>query len=193
MGCTGGIAKAIVSDCTTSGIGGLEVVGYAFNRLDLEITYSATTEQENLITDLANASTKQGYRITGIKKLLNAGHDLVVADDRPNKYTHYFGLQGFEFDQTSLRNMDDIDDLVIFVERKDKNATGNGVFNGYGCKYGLFKSSDTARSNDINGARNLELTSLAGQEEPFSTYVLLDTDYATTKALLETLVTTPGV
>ena len=192
MGCTGGIAKAIVSDCTTSTIGGLEVTAWIFNRKNLEITYSSTTEEENLITGLANVATYQGYKLTGVKKLLNAGHDVVVADDRPNKYTHYFNFQGFEFDQASLKNIDDLDDLVVVVERKDKNATGDGVFNAYGCKYGLFKSSDTERSNDINGARNIELTSLAGQEEAVSKYVLLDTDYATTAALLETLVTTPG-
>jgi len=69
---------------------------------------------------------------------------------------------------------------------------GDGVFAAYGVKYGLYKSTDTRRANDINGARNIELTSLAGQEEKYSNYTLLDTDYATTKALLETLVSTPG-
>lgn len=192
MGCTGGIAKAIVSDCTTSKVGGLEVTAYAFNRMDLQITYSSTTDKENQITDLVNDSTKQGYKLTGVKKLFNAGFDLVVADDRPNKYTHHFMMQIFAGLTEDIRNGDDLDDLVIFVEKKDKETGGDGTFLGYGCKYGLFKTSDTKRANDVNGARVIELASLAGQEEPFSEYVLLDTDYATTLALLETLVTTPG-
>ena len=192
MGCTGGIAKAIVSDCTTSGIGGLEVTAWVFNRSDLEITYSAVAEEENLITGLVNATGLQGYKLTGIKKLLNAGHDLVVADDRPNKYTHFFGFQGFEFDRESSRNLDDLDDLIVIVERKDKTTDGDGVFNAYGAKFGMFKSTDTERANDINGSRNIEVTSLAGQEESFSKFVYLDTDYATTAAALEILVTVVG-
>ena len=59
----------------------------------------------------------------------------------------------------------------------------------YGLKKGLWKSADTRRWNDINGARSIEMTSLAGQEEPYSHYVLLDTDYATTRDLLESLLT----
>jgi hypothetical protein len=190
-GCIGGIAKEITSTCETSKVGGLEVVAWAFNRKDLEITYSATEGEENLITSLANATAKIGYRITGVKKLLNCGHDIVVADDRPNKYTHFFALQGFEFDQESEMNMDDLDDLVIIVERKDKADDGDGVFNAYGCKYGLFKSADSARANDINGARNIELMSLGGQEEPVSKYIVLDTDYTNTLALIESLMSLP--
>ena len=192
MGCTGGIAKAILSDCTTSKIGGLEVIAWVFNRTDLNMTFSAVTEKENQITTMSNASAKKGYTFTGIKKLLNAGHDIVVADDRPNKYTHHFLAQIFETLTEDIRNGDDLDDLVVFVEQKDKNTGGDGTFIGYGCKYGLYKTTDTQRANDINGARNIELASLAGQEEPYSRYVLLATDYATTKALLTTLITTPG-
>jgi hypothetical protein len=192
MGCAGGIAKAIVSDCTTSKVGGLEITAYAFNRADLEITYSAVADKENQITTMSNAAGKKGYLLTGVKKLFNAGHDIVVADDRPNKYTHHFMMQIFETLTEDVRNADDLDDLVIFVEQKDKNTGGDGTFIGYGCKYGLYKTTDTQRANDINGARNLELASLAGQEEPYSRYILLDTDYATTLALLVDLVTNVG-
>lgn len=192
MGCAGGIVKAIISDCTTSKVGGLEVIAWVFNRTALNITYSAVADKENQITTMTNASGEKGYTFTGIKKLLNAGHDIVVADDRPNKYTHNFMAQVFETLTEDIRNADDLDDLVIFVEQKDKNTGGDGTFIGYGCKYGLFKTTDTQRANDINGARNIELASLAGQEEPYSRYILLDTDYATTLALLTTLITTPG-
>lgn len=193
MGCTGGIAKAIVSDCTTQGVGGLEVTAYIFNRNDIDITYSAVADKENQITDISNAVGVKGYSITGVKKLLNAGHDIVVADDRPNSYTHYFSFQGFEFLTEDIRNLDDLDDLVVIVESKDKNDTGDGVFRAYGCKYGLYKTTDTRRANDASGARSIELSSLEGQGEPYSHYVYLDTDYATTLAALVDLVTNVGV
>lgn len=192
MGCTGGIAKVITSDCTTSKVGGLEITAYAFNRTDLEITYSSTEDKENQITTMSNAVGVKGYLLTGVKKLFNAGHDIVVADDRPNKYTHHFMMQVFETLTEDIRNADDLDDLVIVVEQKDKNTGGDGTFVAYGCKYGLYKTSDTQRANDVNGARVIELASLPGQEEPFSRYVVLDTDYATTLALLVDLVTNVG-
>ena len=187
MACITGIAKAITSDCTTSLGGGLEVEAWIFNRTDLTPTYDGS--QLNLLTSIANVGAAVGYKLTGIKDLLNAGHDLVSAPDRPDKFTHYFSFQGFEILAADITNLDDINDIVVFVELNDKNDTGNGVFACYGLKKGLWKSTDTRRWNDINGARNIEMTSRAGKEEPFSEYVLLDTDYATTRALLESLLT----
>lgn len=187
MSCITGIAKNITSDCSTSKSGGLEVEAYIFNRADLSPTYDGT--QLNLVTSLANVGAAVGYKLTGFKKNLNAGHDLVVAEDAPNKYTHYFNFKQYEVLAEDITNVDDMDDVVVAVESKDKNDTGEGVFMLYGLKKGLWKSADTQRANDANGSRNIEMTSLAGQEEPYSRYVLLDTDYATTKALLESLLT----
>lgn len=191
MGCNSGIVKSIISDCTTSKGGALEIIMYIFNRLNADITYDVTNP--SLITSIANAVGETAFKITGIRKLFNAGHDIVVADDRPDKYTHYAAFQQFEVAAEDIENVDQVKDVFVVVERKDKSTTGEGVFAAYGVKFGLYKSTDTRRANDINGARNLELTSLAGLEEEHSNYTLLDTDYATTKALLETLVSTPGV
>lgn len=185
--CFDGISKAVISDCTTQGSGGLEVTAWVFNRNQLTITYDSTVK--NLITGLANVSTNIGYKIKGVKKLLNAGHDLVVADDKADRWTHYFNFKQFEFASDDIVNIDNINDVVVFVENKDKTSDGDGVFIAYGCKFGLYKSTDTQRANDDKGARNIELTSLAEQEEPFSRYVFLKTDYATSLALLETLCT----
>lgn len=187
MACTTGIVKNITSDCSTSLSGGLEVEAWVFNRAELTPTYDGT--KGNLITGLANVGSAVGFKLKGIKKLLNAGHDIVVAEDRPDKYTHFFSFQGFEILAEDHLNLDDINDVVVAVELKDKNATGEGIFVIYGLKKGLWKSADTRRWNDINGARSIEMTSLAGQEEPYSEYVLLDTNYATTYALLESLLT----
>ncbi len=196
--CTDNIVKNIVSNCTTSGSGGLEVKAWLFRRDELGVTYDST--YPNKITDLTLGTGLKAYTVLGVKKLFNAGHDIVVADDRPNKYTHFFSLQQFETLTADIANVDQMDDLVVVVESKDKNLTGDGVFIGYGVKKGLWKSTDTQRANDINGARNLELASLAGQEEPFSRYIVLapetvladGTGYANTLAMLVALETAQG-
>jgi len=190
MSCLDGVAANIASTCATQPSGGLEVTAYILNREDVAITYDVTNEL--LITGMVNAATKKAYSITGVKKLLNAGSDIVIADDRANKYSHYFNFQQFEFDSDAVLNVDNIDDVVIIVETRDETTDGDGMFRVYGAKFGLWKSTDTHRANDINGVRNLELTSLPGQEEPWSRYVFFDTDYATTLAEVVALLTPPA-
>lgn len=186
MGCEVGISKAIVSTCATQGTGSLEVKAWLGNRTDLAIDYNPLAESQ--ITNIAPAVVgKKLYPITGVKKLLNAGFDRVVSDDRADRFTHYFSFQGFEFATADVENFDALSDLVVIVENKDKTDSGDGTFKCYGAKYGLFASTDTLRANDINGARSIELTSMAGSEEPWSQYTVLKTDYATTKAMLVAL------
>ncbi len=180
--CLKGIAKSIISDCTTSGIGGNEIKAWIGNRLEIVPTYSPTNPV--LVTALTMVGTAVLYTITGVKKLLNSGFDRVLAADRPDKFTHYFNFQGFEFDAASVQDLDNFEDVVVIVESKDKPASGDGVFRIYGLKNGLYPSSDTSRANDINGARNIELTSLDGQEEMQSNYVLLSSTYAATLSML---------
>lgn len=180
--CDKGIVKNIVSDCSTKPVGGIEITAWIGNRGEITPTYDVTNPSK--ITGLAVESGKQLFTITGVKKLLNAGFDRVVAEDRPDTFTHYFSFQGFEFKVENVENLDNLEDVVVFVEMKEKPDDADGTFRGFGVKYGLYPSTDTMRANDIDGARSLELTSMDGQSEPHSNYTLLATDYATTKALL---------
>lgn len=185
MSCTPGIAKAIASTCDTSKNGGLEVKMWAFNRKNITITYDGTSG--NKITAIANVSTNKGYAITGVKKLFNAGHDIVVAADRPNKYKHIVEFQQFERLAADILNVDRLEDIVIVAESKDKSTTGEGVFFVYGPTHGLYVTTDTMRHNDVNGARKITLETMEGEEEPYSEFTYLATDYATSLAALNAL------
>jgi hypothetical protein len=185
MGCTDGIVKTITSDCTTAPNGGLEVTMYAFNRLNYTVTYDGTSGCK--ITGIDRVGEALAYKIKGVKKLFNAGHDAVIADDRPTKWTHFVSFEMFERLAADTINGDNLNDLFIVVEIKDKSTTGEGVFIGYGIKKGLFLATDTRRANDANGARKIELKSLSGQEEPYSEYTVFVTSYAATFAYLEAL------
>lgn len=185
MGCTNGIAKNITSSCETQPVAGLEAVVYAWKRGDITATYDGTNP--NKVTGLAQVGSAVAYKITGFKKNLNAGHDIVVAEDSADTYKHYFSLKGYESLTADVANFDALGDLCVVVEYKQKSTSGDGIFVGYGFKSGLFKSTDTRRANDANGTRNIELTSQDGQAEPYSQYNILLTDYATTKAALEGL------
>jgi hypothetical protein len=186
MACSDGISKKITSDCTTSRAGGLEVEGYIINRGDVDITYEG-----NKITDISKPSevaTIVAYKVKGTRKMLNCGSSLVQADDMPNMYAHKFSFKQFEVLAANRANVDNMNDVIVVVERKHKTSTGEGVFVVLGPKKGLFKTGDSLRENDNNGSRSLELSSMPGQEEEFSQYTYIDTNYATTKAHLETLI-----
>jgi hypothetical protein len=185
MACSNRIAKNITSNCTTQPVGGLEVEAYICNREDISPTFDSTNP--NKITGLTMSGTTLMYKLTGISKNLNAGHDRVISDDFADTFTHYFSFKGFEFDSASAINMDTMSDVVVFVNYKNKNSTGDGVIVGYGVKTGLYISSDSRRANDNNGVRTIELTSKDNLTEPYSQYNLLITDYATTLAALEAL------
>ena len=192
MSCLDSISKNITSNCTNQPSGGVEVKAWIFSRPTYAdaITFDAT--HPNKITAIASVAGANCYVLTGVKKMLNAGHDIVVADDRADKYTHYFNFQQFEFAAEDIHNIDNLKDVFVVVERKDKAKDGDGTFVAYGVKNGLWKSTDTRRQNDINGARNLELTSMGGHEENFSEYTVLSTDYSTTLSMLEGLETSPA-
>jgi hypothetical protein len=183
--CLDGIKANVLNNCENSPIGGLEINAWVFNRADLTATVDGTNK--NLVTALSVASTKQGYKIQGFKKNLNAGHDIVVSETNVDKYTHYFNFQAWLLDATAVNNLDGLSDLVVVVERLNKMTAGDGAFKIYGLDTGLYKSSDTERANDGDGNRIIEMTSQAGEEPTVSSHIFFDTDYATTKAALDGL------
>lgn len=170
MACTTDIFRNITSDCSTIGVGGLEVKAWIFQRRHIAtITYDITNPSK--ITGIT-LSGGDAYTITGFKKSLDVSSSLVKSDNMPDRYAHKFSFPIYEFKAEDVENADALNDLVVVVENKDKGANGDGTFKAYGVKYGLYVSADSLMANDNSGARNIELASLAGQEEPYSEYTV---------------------
>jgi hypothetical protein len=182
MGCLDGITKDIASTCENQPIPGVEVKAWVGNRLEATITYDVTNPSK--ITDISMASTKKLYTLTGVKKLLNPGSSLIVAPDRADRYQHKFNFQGFEFTCDDVENIDALNDLFVVVEMIDKATGGDGTFRGFGIQNGLYKTSLEWTANDIDGAIAIEMANEEGANEPYPWWTVLDTDYATTLAML---------
>jgi len=188
--CTANIYKVIESTCLKAKVGGIEQKVWAIPRTWLEPTFDTTTP--NLITDLQKIDTKVAYPITstGISKLFDAGFDVVVADDRPDRWKHSFVFQQFEMNAADIDNVDAMNDMVFIYEGRDKTTDGDGVFFAVGVKSGLYKEADTKRTNTNHGSRSLTFASKGDDTETSSVYVVKKTGgYAATLAMLVALET----
>lgn len=185
--CGLGIVANIVSTCETVGNGGNEVKAWILNRSDVSFTYDSTTK--NIITAAVNDSGKKAYTLTGVAKTIDSGHDRNVEEGLPDRFSHYIAFSNYSFAAANVVNIDNLRDVVVIVESRDKTDDGDGVFRVYGAKYGLDVSSDTHRANTSKGVRSLELSSRSGDDEPYSAYVFFNTDYATSLAAIVALET----
>ena len=195
VNCTFGITGNLLQDCLSRPISGAEGLAYAFNRKDVyEGTGSFTLDAQNpnKVTDLSLNATKLAYKIGGFKKEIDAGHDLVVSDTSPDKYNQYFKFEPWQISAEATQKLDNLADVVIVVERRNKGVAGDGAFIILGLETGLYKSSDNMRLNDADGKRIIELTNLDEQESTVSNHVLDAGGYAATKALLEGLLELPA-
>ena len=187
--CNFGIAADILKDCAAPPTAGAEMFAYAFNRRDID---SVTYDQSNprLVTAITLADGAKAYKIENFKKEIDAGFDLVTSDTNIDKFNQYVKFEAWGIDSDTVKALDELSDLVIIVERKNKGADGDGAFQIYGLQTGLYKSSDTMRANTASGKRIIELTNQAEEESTVSYHVFFDTDYATTKAAVEALLET---
>lgn len=184
MGCLSDITQVITNTCTNVPAAGLEIKGWILNRDDA--TFTPDGSNAALITAIANG-TDVAYPITAVKKENNAGFDAQIADNLPNLFSHYVSVQPYERDSDAVKNLDEMDDVVIIVELKGPKTEGCFVI--LGLERGLHLSSGSARFNDNNGIPTYEFASREGEYEKYSRYIFWDTDYATTLAALVALET----
>ena len=192
MGCLTKIAAAITNTCTNVPAPGVKIKGWIFNRADITWTVGANVV---LINAGANGVGTHAWTITVVKKEINAGADAVVADNLPGLYRHFVSIQPYERDEDAIKNIDDMDDVVIVLEleggAKVANLYTEGKFVILGLESGLHRSSATWKSLDNHGIPTYEFSTREGEEEKYSRYVfwVAAGTYIATLAALVTLET----
>ena len=188
MNCVTALTTNIFADCTVQGVGGIEVVAYVGNRTAFDITYDATHPSKFTAIAKASGSTALLYKATSSTNGFDAGHDSVIQAARATRYSHVFNLESFQMSTAAREAIDAMDDLIIFYVRKDKTSDGDGDIIGLGLRYGLWRSADTRREKNAQGARVMEFKSSETAPEPYSAYTgLYPTGRAATLAALEAL------
>lgn len=147
------IVADVVNSCVRP-VRGVEPLAYWTYRKD--VSFSIT---DNTVTAIITPALGS---IQSNKFGLNAGHDYVPYENTPDGYKHKFsGVL-----QKSTADLDEMDDIVIFVK------SNSGLWLGYGMQQGLWKTSQAKMANDNLGTVAVEFTSREGMEEAYQEYVI---------------------
>lgn len=151
MACATKLVTDIVNGCNA--VKGLKSTAYWMYRKDIVIDTETNT--------VSNVNALEKGIIQGLKTFINAGNEVVTSEIMANGFKHKFTAI-FNVKSTVI---DEMDDIVVFVQ------SNSGQWLCYGAEYGLYKTSQSAMSNDNNGTIAVEFSSLEGMEEEYSEYV----------------------
>ena len=194
MSCLTKISAVITNTCINVPAAGLRVKAWIFNRADIAWGVGGIV---TLINTGVNASGKRAWVMTAVKKEMDGGSDAVIADNLPGLFKHTVTIQPYERDEDAIKNIDDMDDIVIVLEleggEKQADLYREGKFIILGFENGLHKEAATWKALDNHNIPTYTFASREGEEEKYSRYVFwvaADT-YAATLAALVAL-ETPG-
>lgn len=177
MACNTLLTADILNSCTTLPVKGLKAKAWAFNRSEVTLTIT-----DNKVTAIAKATGKTSFTVEGFKDFMNAGHEAVIAEDKPTSYKHKWTLNTYAATSAEKKNIDKADDLIVIVERNGaKNETSFIVL---GANNGIWKTAQSAMANDNSGVSAIEFATRDDQGEEYSEYVFWSSTYATTLAAL---------
>ena len=188
MSCLTKIAAVITNTCVNVPASGLRVKAWIFNRADISWSVGASA---TLITGGTNAAATKAQVMTAVNKEMDAGSDAVIADNLPGLFKHTVTIQPYQRDEDSIKNIDDMDDIVIVLElqggAKIADLYIEGKFILLGLDNGLHKEAATWRALDNHGIPTYTFATREGEEEKYSRYVFWvagDTHAATLAALV---------
>lgn len=172
MSCENKLFKNITSTCETKISAGIEQKLYLMNRTDID-TISYDADNPNKVTGITLKSGKVAYLAQGFKRNMTSGFERVVSDDNLDTWTDTLNITAFEFDSEAARNLNEMSDIVVVVDRKGVKQD-DGTLMILGLENGLFCSADTWSAFENNGTRQLTFSSLAdgGESVPYYTYAV---------------------
>ncbi len=174
--------------CDSKLYGGVEDALYLINREDIAtITRNVTNPQ--IIEAITLLSGKVAYKFTGKNNSSNTRFEMVKKTyDR--FYKHFVDFLVFDISPTGFKLIEQLAeaDLVAIVINKYKGTDGSPAIKIYGLDQGLRADTITQNMTDDNeGAIPVTLSSDDKELEPHAPSALFKTDYATSLALITSL------
>lgn len=192
MSCFTKLITDLTFDCDNIPVSGIEVNALIINREDID--YVATTfdaTYKSLITSLElKTGVNKGILLEGIKQTNFADSEVVVAEDTFNKFKHGFAGRITAMTKETRADIDNMVNyphgFVVVVEKKWKGAGSASAFVVLGWKNGLHISEGKEATNELDGMFNFKLSSQDIALEPKNPYIVLETNYDTTKTAFDT-------
>jgi hypothetical protein len=183
MACINGITAAITNDCDYLPVAGTEVDVIMINRTDIAtVTYGTN---KHVVEDIVLKVGKIGYKHTGFNKSIDGGSSAVVDEKMPNYFKQSFSFEAWGIDAATTKAIDNMNDIVVIVELKNKGNAGDGTFQVIGLETGLKVAKDDKTFNANMGKRLIGMESIDNSSK--SSHIFYKTDYAVTKALVDSL------
>lgn len=190
MSC-GTITTGSSPNCLTPLKSGTEPRLYLFNYDDvLDGTVGSTP---NLFTALVLSSNTVGFVFEGFKQDVKPTQEVIAPGNGANQLKHNLGFVVYDITQLQKNNLQKVvkGRFVAVVENKGKNSES---FEVYGFAAGMEIVPGVAKDSYANGGGYIiQLATPENEFEPKLPQTIYDTDYATTKALLDDYAALPTV
>ncbi|RLA58631.1 MAG: hypothetical protein DRQ89_15135 [Epsilonproteobacteria bacterium] len=166
------------------------------NRQDVkEILYSIVEGEENVIESIEMQPDKTFFEFGGVNESIRVQNEL-LRRSLSNGYKHQLDFIVNEVDNLSLQNMMAMayQKQVAIVYGENESSFGNGAFQMLGVDSGLDLITNVRINGDVEsgGAHQLQLASPdTGGDEKIIPPVIWSTDYGTTLAMIEALLSPP--
>jgi len=190
--CSGIFQNQLVS-CEALSVGTTQRVLIA-NREDVElITYSVTPGEENVVTGITMKSTKSFFEFGGVNESISMQQEL-VRRTVSNGYKLTLNLIVFATDNATRLNLQAMayKPQIAIVYGVDDSSLGNGAFNVMGVDVGLDLLTNVNAPADVESGGGYQVglgTPDTGGDEKNFAPVFWDTDYQTTLATVDALLT----
>ena len=189
--CTG-ITEGAIFDCDNPIKPGVQNRLLIGNLDDIAvITFDAVDTY--IIIDITMKSTKAMFAFDGVRNSNNPQYEF-VPQTISLAYDHICNFSVFDFSSSQKKNLEQMAAVKQFAIVENRNAVGNGdsIFEVYGSGVGLDMISNVRipADNESGGAFVVQLkTGDEGGRETELPATFFETDFATTEALVEALLT----
>ena len=192
MASCGAIAAGATYDCDAPVQPGVNTRLVLFNYADKgAVTYDVSNDR--LITNITLSGSALAYAFEGYRQSVDPGCEF-VAQSLSIGYDHYVNFQVFDISSTQKYNLEKmaLGKMCAIVENRNAEGNADSVFEIFGLGAGMEVVTLTRINRDLDTAGSFSIglkTSDAEGKEVTLPLSLWDTDYATTKAIVDGLLT----
>lgn len=178
------ISNDITTNCSNPIYAGLEPLGYIINRADIK----SVVEADGIVSSLVLETGKKAFRIQQMgQQPFNGTSSEMQEGDVMNTFNKVVGFiildNGPTIAEDVIRPMAN-GEFVIIIENKYRVDASKNAFEIIGLDKGAKATAITQNKYENNAGWQCELTE---SETPNASKFVWDTDYDTTKAMLEAL------